>query len=413
MHCRITLGIKLNMIYTFLVLLISCCTIANSFNVAIIGTGPAGALAAISLAKKGHTVNVFDQQSVESKDETCQCGVVSQKEDDSRNYNLVLNKRGIDALDRFGVKYSDKSVTIKQILAHRHDVAWQKQSLETISISRSDLVACIKDAAKDLDITFHHSKLITVDFDSRIAFLENRNQYYDLLIGADGSNSKVRSALRSCNKDFDYDEIVDDRVFKTFKVTKEELSKMKGYDETWGSSFHIWQADDSELICPPSIDGGLTVSYVTKKEFKMGNFPDFNLGEFRDKSIEMGRPRVTKSVYCTHVGLDNVILMGDSCHSMIPSLGAGVNAALEDSVYLDACCSTKESPSVDEIVTSYNNIRLRDSHAVTKLSQIGFGNSDRSNRGNVHAAMKYIGNSDISYSEILDIVESNPEIPEV
>ena len=408
---RIIIYKQMNIIF---ILLFSFTSLVNSFNVGIIGAGPSGALAAISLAKKGHTVDIFDQKSTVKEDESCSCGISHEyNRKNSRNYNLVLNKRGMDALDRFGIDYSDKCVYIKQILSHKNGVVHQKQSLETISISRSDLVECIKDAAKDLDITFHHSKLITIDFDSKIAFLENRNHYYDLLIGADGANSKVRSSLRSCNKDFEYDEIFDDRVFKTFDITKKELEKFKGYDENWGKYFHVFQADDAELICPPSIDGGLTVSYVTKKEFGMEKFPEFKLGEFREEELQLKRPRVTKSVYATHVGIENVILVGDACHSMIPSLGQGCTAALEDIMYLDACLSTKESPSVDEIVTNYNNIRFRDSHAITKLSQIGFGNSDRSNRGNVHSAMKYIGNSDISYSEILDIIEGKPEIPEI
>jgi len=396
------------------IILLSLSTVVKSFNVGIIGSGPAGALAAISMAKLGHTVNIFEQKSIVKEDESCPCGITHEyNHKESRNYNIVLNKRGTDALDRFGVKYSDKCVYIEQVMAHKNGDVHQKPSLETISISRSDLVDCIKDAAKDLDITFHHSKLITVDFDSRIAYLENKNHYYDLLIGADGANSKVRSELRSSHKDFEYDEIFDDRIFKTFDVTKENLEKFKGYDENWGKSFHVFQSHDSELICPPSIDGGLTVSYVTKKEFKMEQFPEFKLGEVQEEAFKRKSPRTCKSVYATHAGIDNVILVGDACHTSLPSLGQGCTAALEDIVYLDACFSTKKSPSVEEIVTSYNNIRLGDSHAVTKLSEIGFGNSDRSNRGNVHSAMKYIGKPDISYSEILDIIEGKSEIPEV
>jgi len=394
---------------SIILILLSIFSFANSFNVAVIGSGPAGALAAISLAKKGHVVNVFDQKPLSHTQDICTHAAF--ENDDLKNYNLVLNKRGIDALDKFDVDYSEKSVDITHIMAHKHDSAFQRDSLDTISISRSDLLECIKDAAKNLDITFHHSKLIDIDFDNRVAILENKKQSYDLLIGADGANSKVRSSLRECVDEFGYDEIMDDRFFKTFKVTKEELEKFKGYDETWGNSFHVWQSTDSELICPPCKDGGLTVSYVTTKNFNMSNFPEFKLGERTMQHIEKGKPRVTKSVYCTHAGIGRVLLIGDACHAALPSLGQGVNAALEDSVYLEACCGTKESPSAEDIVTSYNNIRLGDSYAVTKLSQIGFGGSDRRNHGKMHSAMRLIGKSDISYSEILDIIEGKPEIP--
>ena len=157
----------------------------------------------------------------------------------------------------------------------------------------------------------------------------------------------------------------------------------------WSWALHICQAcHENILSSAPGLEG-ISVA----RDFKPVPRPD-------------GRP--VQTVY-----VDNVILVGDACHASLPSLGQGCTAALEDIVYLDACFSAKKSPSVEEIVTSYNNIRLGDSHAVTKLSEIGFGNSDRSNRGNVHSAMKYIGKPDISYSEILDIIEGKSEIPEV
>ena len=366
----------------------------DAFNVGIVGAGPAGALASIALAKKGHDVNIFEPLPVSRVDK-------------NKAYNLVLTKRGTDALDRFGIIYKDKCVEITNIVTHQNGVVSEHKMTDRVSISRNDLVNSILDVAKISGVKVHSAKLITVDTNDNLAFFDSGNYEYDLLVGCDGSRSKTRSVIRSSNLDFDYTEHIDHRAFHTFDISNDELKDMNDYNEIWDSSFHVWKdlIGESELICPPTVEGGLTVSYVSKGEFNISDFPDIKLGRHYVEHLESKKPRYTNTVYCTHAGLGNILLMGDALHAMFPSLGQGVNVALEDVVYLDACC--KPHKKVEDIVESYNRLRLDDSHAACELSEIGFGNSDRSNRGGMHRAMMYLGNSDISYSEILKIINED------
>ena len=63
----------------------------NGKSVVIIGAGPAGALTSIHLASLGYEVDVYERRGASNKVETS-----------ARTYNVVLNGRGLDALDAGG-----------------------------------------------------------------------------------------------------------------------------------------------------------------------------------------------------------------------------------------------------------------------------------------------------------------------
>lgn len=366
-----------------------------SFNVCVIGNGPSGTLAAIAMARRGHDVTVFEQRP----DNPVQ---------DSRDYNLVLTQRGMNALERFEVPFLHKSVHIHQILAHTsRGKTDSRKALPSVSINRNDLIKCMKDCAENLGVSIHESTLHTIDFKENTVYLGNGSHKYDMLVGADGVHSRVRSSLRICDPLFDLTEKFDRRQFKTFGLSNAEMRRMDGYDDTWKSSFHVWQDDsmEADLVCPPTLEGGVTASYISAADLDLNRFPGvFNSMEwYRSHDLKFQRPRSQKSVYCSHVGIGNVVLIGDAGHAMCASLGQGVNAALEDCVVMDMCSKTRLDPS--QMASMYNKVRIDDAHAVCELSEIGFGSSDRSNRGRSHGAMIYIGNHDISYDEILRIVK--------
>ena len=367
---------------------------AASFNVCVIGDGIAGTLASVALARRGHGVTIFEQRSDNPIEE-------------SRNNNIVLTQRGINALQRFEVPFLHRGVEIKQILAHTSiGKTATRRALFSVSIDRNDLVECIREYAESLGVSVKRSTLHTIDFKENTAYLDHGSHRYDMLVGADGTNSRVRSSLKICDPAFDFLEKHDERKFKTFELSNAEMRLIDGYDDTWKTSFHVWQdeAMEADIVAPPTLGGGITASYISTSGLDLDRFPRvFNSMEwFRSHNLKLQRPRSQKSVYCSHVGIGNVVLLGDAGHAMCDSLGQGVNAALEDSVFLDRCATMRLGPI--ELSSMYNKARLEDAHAVCKLSEMGFGGSDRSNRGRSHDAMIYIGNHDISYGEILRIV---------
>lgn len=370
----------------------------RAYNVAVVGGGPAGILSAISLARKGNKVSVFEQR-------------LDGPIDDSRNYNLLLSQRGIHALERFEVEYKHKSIVVNNVVRHviENDKPDIVECSPSVSIGRKELVECLRSRAKAYGVHMEQSVFYDMDLDKKQIYMDKGTVDYDLLVGADGANSRVRSMLKTHDERFSFTEEMDNRFFKTFRVTKEELETLDMYEDSWDGAFHVWQGPRSELICPPTATGGITGAFVSQTDnFDMSKFSELfdNIDSTRAEIIVKSIPSQQKYVYCSHVGVGNVILVGDAAHSMPASLAQGVNSALEDSVCLDRCLAIRLH--VDEMVQTYDNSRINDAHSVCDLSKIAFGNGDRSNRGtggtSGNKMMKYLERSDISYSDILSFV---------
>lgn len=365
---------------------------ADAYNVAVVGGGPAGLLSAIALSRKGNKVTVFEHR-------------LDDPIDGHRGYNLLLSERGRSALDRFDIDYVKDSIKVGNVV--RHVNGKDKPSIiecqPSVSIDRNDLTRCIRSKAEEWGVIMEKSFFYDMDIEKKQIRVGEGSVDYDLLVGADGANSKVRYLLGKNDPGFSFKEEEDDRLFKTFRVTKVEMKTLEGYEDSWEGAFHVWQGPRSELICPPTARGGVTGVYVSQTDsFEVSRFPELfdKIDKSRVESFVNKDPRKQKYVYCSHVGIGDVILVGDAAHTMPASLGQGVNSALEDSVCLDRCLSIRLH--VDEMVQTYHNSRISDSHAVCDLSKKGFGNGDRSNRGEgMNKMMMYLGRPDISYSDIL------------
>lgn len=213
------------MIYMFrkiLLILITCSIISvESFRVLVVRAGPAGKLSAIAFAKKAHDVSVFEQ-TPEYQRAT------------HNSYNLVISKRGLNSLNRYDIPYHQYSVEIQNMFRHYHDGSCDSaKAPPSISIDRGDLLESMDVVAKQLGVPTSHSTFEGADFDTNIAYFSHGSEKFDVRIGADGANSKVRSSLRySFPDEFSVSEDFDKQTFKTFTLTKYEMSRVQGYDES-------------------------------------------------------------------------------------------------------------------------------------------------------------------------------------
>ena len=371
--------------------------LAYSMRVVVVGAGPVGSMAAISLLSKGHDVNLVERfvGNYVSKD----------------TYNLILNDRGINALERFDcLEDLPMHVDVTQRNIHINGFDDQIASCpKSISIDRFSLTSHLQDKALSMGAKMRISNVNKIDLDNnKVYFAGNNNvEEYDMIIGADGLNSIVRDTLSETYPDeFNVDVIPDVTQFKSFNLPEDDFKHVIGFNEAWRKQFHVWQGSDYDMICPPSIDGCLSGVFVNKEGFEFSNYDPLEekIGSkaFRTLKSAIGNKlhRRHQTVFCSSIGMKNVILMGDAAHSMTASLGQGVNCGLEDCVVLD---DILEKTPIEKVPASWDFHRLIDVHSICELSMKGFGGkSDRTNRGDMKEYMNRLWRHDIPFSKVLE-----------
>jgi len=365
----------------------------SSFRVVIVGGGPAGLLSGIAAASRGFEVSIFEKKEKPNKD--------------NRSFNFIVSERGLNVLEKFDIDLKD-SIGIKNIVSHfPGDESMSIDAPRSVSMDRNDLLKAMSKKLKTFNVFTEKSEFEAADFGQKIAYFSHGSERYDLLIGADGSSSSVREHLSlEFPQDMNIYQKMDDKLYKNVKLDPFGLAYLRGYNSDWDNSFHIWKSENADLICPPTKENGLTGVFVNSDGFfNPDDFKEFFSVMYTEDEMEFQRshPRRQKTVYSSSIGMKSTVLVGESAHSVLASLGQGLPASLESVSVLDYCFGLEKG----NICDNYNRLRLNDAHSVCKLSQMGFGGSDRTNRGKASGVLKYLNDPSLSYSEILKFMEKN------
>ncbi len=239
--------------------------VAGPNSVAILGGGPAGALLATLLAEDGADVVLYESRA------DLRRGTV----DGGRSINLTLAKRGIVALQDIGVM--DDVDRIAMPLAGRMVHAdgasllhrYGRRADDVIhSISRNGLNGIMLDRAERtgrVRFEFGH-RLLSVDFDDRrLEFAvsdghgsgstSTREVHYELLFGADGSNSAVRSAMvEAGHTTVDIQPL--DHGYKELRLHADPA----GAHRLEPNALHVWPRREFVLLAFANPDGSFTVT---------------------------------------------------------------------------------------------------------------------------------------------------------
>ena len=222
-------------------------------DVGIAGAGLAGPLLAVFLARRGHTVTLYERRP-----DPRRAGGAG------RSINLALSARGIDALERVDLA----GTVLAHGLAMRgrmvHDRAGQLSyqayaadgSKAINSISRHGLNALLLDAAegeRGVTVRFEERAVGVVAEHGELA-LEGpggrRAAVHDLVVGADGAYSALREAVvRSERADYRQEHL---------PWGYKELTVAAGPDGDFAldpGALHIWPRGDSMMIALPNPAG--------------------------------------------------------------------------------------------------------------------------------------------------------------
>ncbi|NEP49985.1 MAG: FAD-dependent monooxygenase [Moorea sp. SIO3C2] len=356
--------------------------------VIIVGAGPCGLLMAHYLLQRDskYCVELYEKRP------DPRLNPVST----ARSYSISLGFRGRAALREVGLE----SLAIERgTIALGQEIHNSRGVVQSISrkqprllIERNVLTNLLLETltkrydASRLKIHFKH-ECIAVDLEAKSAAFQSASGYqpcqaYDLLIGADGVQSKVRNILQH-------------KTGLEVKLRKSPVDikvlTLRCYDNHREltlnrDSFHLYSLGwAGALLCGLKSDGtynalvSFTRGYNSLANISsgsdvltffrkyMGDFSQLISPEEADAFAQKPFFQTT-TVTCSHYHFgDSVLLVGDAAHAVSPIIGQGCSAALEDGLLFNQLLD-KYDDDLTQVFPKYTQRRRPDMIALEQIS---------------------------------------------
>lgn len=315
-------------------------------NITILGSGLAGSLAALYLARRGYEVEMYESRP----------DVRLTKKDSGRSINLAMSCRGKTGLAGVGITTEVEDIMVpmraRAIHEEQREVFYQsfgRHSNEYINaIQRSDLNKLLLEhlqAFSTVHMNFN-MKLLALDVHKKVMYFEQPDgskltKDYQRLIGADGASSFVRETLLMENL------VTSTRTFLAHGY--KELSIMEASSKQLAREhLHLWPRDSFLLLGNPNKDNSLTGTLFLAHEGKNSfaqldnelSIHSFFTQAFPDAFASM--PNLVaeclyhptghmSTIHCSPWYYeDQCLLIGDAAHGVVPFFGQGMNSSFED-----------------------------------------------------------------------------------
>ena len=354
----------------------------------VVGGGPVGALLAISLARHGYKVGLYEGRPDSRKTSIYQ----------GRSINIALSDRGWTSLEKIGVSAQAKSQAIPMFHRAIHETNGEKSKLpygkegDAIwSVSRGGINEQLLDIADDepnIETHFEH-RLVDIDFESATTTFstaggEKLAVQSDFAFGADGANSKVRRIAHSFPR-FSYSQTYMPQCYIELNIP----ANADGSHRIEKNALHIWPRKDFMLIALPNPDGTFTCTLFLNHSgdpsfeslTERSAIDAFFETHFADALPYLERPSETflnkaaAPLFLVQVFPwtfhRKVGLIGDAAHAIVPFYGQGMNSGFEDCAELDALISQYDH-DWDKIFPAYEEARKPNGDAIAELSKRNF-----------------------------------------
>ena len=358
-------------------------------HITIVGGGLVGSLLAVFMAKRGHTVHVFERRPDPRKTDVYA----------GRSINLVVSHRGWTALRAAGVEEAVQRIVVPVYARMTHDrdgkltrLPYSIDERAIHSVSRGELNKVLLTEAEKLpNVTLHFDHRCTgVDLDTATCSFhdevegDNIAVRADVVLGADGAPSAVRQEMMKGRFNFSQSFIEHDYKEIAFPPNADGTPQMDP------NCLHIWPRRQFMMMGLANTDGGFTgtlfmphegeYSFDTitdeqdLKRFFEAHFrdaipmlPDLAEQYFRNPQSNLA---IIRCAPWTHK--DKVALVGDSAHAIVPFYGEGMNSGYEDCKVLNDLLNEHGDDDWGTVLDAYGKARKPNGDAIADLSLRNF-----------------------------------------
>ena len=351
--------------------------------IGIVGGGIGGFSAALSLARSGHDISVFERAASLSE--------VGAGVQISPNAWRVLHWLGL------GDEFADIAVLPTRVVLRR----WEDDSvirandldaeitatwgLPLASVARTDLIEMLGAAVSAVpNIAVHYGRRVaSVDplaDRSTVVFTDGSTASFDVVVGADGIHSVVRPSVGGADAarfsgSVAYRALVPRERVEDLPV---ETTNRVGPDSHVVSYFIGRGRSHLNLVCITPEDTWTTESWT-----EPGTLDDLR-ARFANWSPQLQSilDRVDEPVFrwalydrepSAQWGVGTTTLLGDACHPMLPFMAQGSCQAIEDAAVLGRCLADVDAASGAAALRRYESARQARTAQVQTAS---FGNRD-------------------------------------
>jgi salicylate hydroxylase len=329
-------------------------------DVAIFGAGVSGLAAAIGFKRAGHTVRIYEKNS----------------NNPEAGMGFILLRNGIQQLQAIGVKIDPLAIGIPLINYQLRNPQGDVNKVErlpdgSLGVARNRLITCLQQHLADEDM-FFESSVESYNLSSSqpsciedVTLSSGKRVKADLYIAADGLRSKARSLMfpQWHNASARVHEIVAlahdpslvewaGNMFNKFVSCSGGLAfgmvPVTNEHVVWYMQF------DTHTYAIPDFD-------VERRKQRLWDLVGDWAPEIRQaiQSSNLRRTHVWRPVdtnVLPHFHMNNLALVGDAAHPLLPFTSQGLSAAMEDSCTLLKCIQSM--PSIQQGLQDYSFLRV-------------------------------------------------------
>ncbi len=315
----------------------------SSLKIGIAGGGVGGLAAAIALRQQGHDVTVFEQAKGFSRvgaDINLTPNVV--RAIDGLGAGPAIRERGARPTFRISRDWDTGKETSRLGMS---DIAEQQYGAPQVTIHRADIIHALAENFPLENIQFDKriDTLRQSDAGVTVTFLDGGEATFDVVVGADGIHSRVRTALFG-EESPRFTGVVSFRsVVPTERV--KNVPEIEAFTKWWGPNpqsqivtFPLNQGQETFIFATTGQESWTEESWTSPGDVNelRGFYKDFHADA---RALLDACDTTLKSALYEREPLPQwsqgtVTLLGDACHPMLPFMAQGAGMAIEDAVVL-------------------------------------------------------------------------------